>query len=151
MNIGKSRSGRQEPPIEPFSVFSPISRSAMFSSAVVIGTPTSTAVPPEGPPNTPERTVGRICSIVCLTPMQSKAKSGPPLVISRTFATGSPCEAFTPIVAPKRRANSSFSSARSTAMIGSAPTTAAAATAESPTPPTPKIATLCFAFTPAVW
>ena len=53
-------------------------------------------------------------------------------------------------VAPKARANSSLEPSRSTAMMGSALTAAAAATAERPTPPTPKIATLLPGRTPAV-
>ena len=61
-----------------------------------------------------------------------------------------PVDAFTVSVAPNRRATSSLSSSRSTAMIGSAPTTFAATIADRPTPPTPITATLWPRCTPAV-
>ena len=80
-----------------------------------------------------------------------KSNSVSLVVRARTCSTTSPSEALTPMVAPNFLANSSFSSLRSTAMMGSAPTTAAATIAERPTPPTPKTATLSPCFTPAVW
>jgi hypothetical protein len=55
--------------------------------------------------------------------------------------TASSVAALTPRVAPNFLAKANFSSLRSTAMIGSAPTLAQACTMQSPTPPTPKTAT----------
>ena len=127
------------------------------------GTPTSTAVPPPFAPSRPGRTARRIWPIVTSRPMQSKAKSTPlpgsPKLVTEPSGEGvsaricsiaSPPEALTPCVAPNLLANSSFSSSRSTAMIGSALTTLAATTAERPTPPTPKTATLSPSRTAAV-
>ena len=78
-------------------------------------------------------------------PMASKAKSTPlvgsPPINSRTFATGSSLRALMPIVAPNFLANSSFSSARSTTMIGYALRLAHACTTDRPTPPAPMMTT----------
>ena len=119
-------------------------------TASAVGQPTSTAAPPRLTVQSPERAISSACRVVELCPMQSKAKSTPPPVAARTSSTGSPCRALTETEAPKRPAKSSFSSSRSTAMIGSAPRTAAAATAQSPTPPAPTTATELPAGTSAV-
>ena len=63
----------QEPPIEPMKDFSVMSRPATSRSRPVVGTPTSTAVPPRPTPKRPGRAAARICPIVERCPMQSKA------------------------------------------------------------------------------
>ena len=54
-------------------------------------------------------------------PIASKASSTPPAVISTTRGTGFPSAAFTPSVAPRRAASSSFQAAVSTATMRPAP------------------------------
>ena len=72
----------------PMKCFSLTNISIALSSTLVVGTPTSTAVPPSALPKWPLLQAGTICSIVVLIPMQSKAKSAPD--------TGLPCIVYLP-------------------------------------------------------
>ena len=74
--------------------------------------------------------------------MASITTSAPlPSVSSRIASTGSAWREFTTWVAPNSRAQSSFRSSTSTAMIVRAPASRAPRTAPSPTPPQPMTAT----------
>ena len=61
--VGKSLSGAQEPPMLPMKCFSLTNISIALSSTLVVGTPTSTAVPPSALPKWPLLQAGTICSV----------------------------------------------------------------------------------------
>ncbi len=90
-------------------------------------------------PSTP--IIGTSCVSVAGLATQSKTWSAPP-VSARTASTGSVVLAFTACVAPSDRANSSLSSAMSTATIVPAWARSAPTIALTPTPPQPITTTL---------
>ena len=134
--FGKSRTGSADPWIEPRSDLSKISDMiGIDTSSLKPVRPTAMARPPVASASKAWRTTSAL-------PTDSIARSTPPSVSSWIAATGSPSIGDTPSVAPSRRASASRAGFGSTAMIRDAPAIRAPCTADSPTPPQPKTATL---------
>ena len=134
MNHGKSTRGRPVPAEEPISRRSRNSgRIGTETSPPVGGTPTMHVVPPAQVASNAWRTVSGF-------PITSNAWSTPPSVSSTIASTGSTAAPFTVSVAPNSRANASFESCTSTAMMRDAPAMTAPWIAFSPTPPQPQTA-----------
>ena len=97
------------------------------------GAPTSPQVAPDPSTSTAWRSTPG-------TPLVSRLASTPPPVSSRIASTGSTSLASITWVAPSSCASASRPGSTSTAMIGAQPQMTAPITADSPTPPAPKIA-----------
>src|SRR5947209_5043717 len=136
MKRGMSSAGSHDPRYEPRSVRSSATRLTAGISSIRCGCgrPTVTVVPPR-------RVAAYACASTCALPTVSIALSAPPAVAARTDSAAA-SSASTVSVAPSPLASASLSGTTSTATIAAAPARRAPSSAASPTPPSPKIATV---------